>query len=250
MATKEFYIRNASETDARGPFNFEKLLSMAETGAVTPETLYYDANAEKWIAIVDDAELKAQVFPEKKKLTIKKDAKVQTLNVETDSRAPISVHEILAAAEGRTHDTEDKSSHLLMAERCAKAGTYGCVLILLLSMVSEVLPSIDVITQFAPEKLLHSPLLILGALDLVLGVLLLLGLVTLYPFIRFRAMLGLGFTGLLFFLQDRPMELAATAGASAGLYVCTIFLSYVPIGIGLLAGLGGAGALAWIALTR
>jgi len=40
MATQEFYVRNESETEARGPFNLEQLLSLAENGQVTAETLY------------------------------------------------------------------------------------------------------------------------------------------------------------------------------------------------------------------
>ena len=76
MATQEFYIRSASETEARGPFSVEQLVSLAETGQVTPETLYYDANAEKWIVIGESAEVHALVFPEKRKLTVKKDAQV------------------------------------------------------------------------------------------------------------------------------------------------------------------------------
>ena len=43
MATQEFYIRNASETEARGPFNLEQMVSLAEAGQVTADTLYYEA---------------------------------------------------------------------------------------------------------------------------------------------------------------------------------------------------------------
>ena len=32
--TQEFYIREASENEARGPFNMEQLVSLAETGQV------------------------------------------------------------------------------------------------------------------------------------------------------------------------------------------------------------------------
>ncbi len=245
MATQEFYIRSASETEARGPFSVEQLISLAETGGVTPETLYYDANAEKWIVIGENAEVRALVFPEKKKLTIKKDAQVASLNQESDARAPISVHEMLAAAEGRTEDTKDWSAGMVMADRCAKLGLWGCIVMLLVAAAAEILPSIDVLTKFTSAGLLNAPLVILGVIDVFLAVLLLLGVVSMYPFIRFRAMLGLGFLGFIFWTRGEPTLLLAALAGSVGLYMCTVFVSYVPIFIGLALGLVGMGGLAY-----
>jgi hypothetical protein len=246
MATKEFYIRNADETDARGPFSVEQITSMGETGQVSPETLYYDANAEKWIFIKDDPEVKALIFPEKKKLTIKKPSVSQPLNGETDMRGSIDVTDMLAAAEGRTEDTKSRSAGLVMADRCAKYGLWGCILMLLLAAASEILPNIDVFTAFAPAKLIASPLPLLGLLDLIIAVLLLLGVVSTYPVVRFRAMLGLGFMGFIFYCQGQISLLAAVVSGSVGLYLTTIFLSYGPMFFALLLGLGGMGALAFL----
>ena len=64
MDTQEFYIRHASETEARGPFSLEQLVSLAETGSVTAETLYYDATREQWVVIGESPTVKAAVFPE------------------------------------------------------------------------------------------------------------------------------------------------------------------------------------------
>ncbi len=249
MATKEFYIRSASETDARGPFTIEQLLSLAETGGVTPETLYYEAMEEKWVVISDNTELFVQIFPEKKKLTLKKDQKITSLNKPNNElQASIEVTDMLAAAEGRTHETADKSYHLVMADRCAKFGLWGMVLTMLLAMSAEVFPSIDGFLNFTPAKLLESPLVILGVVDLVIALFLLLGIVALYPVVRFRAMLGLGFFGFVYYTQGQPLHLAAAIAGSVGLYILTIFLSYVPIGLGLLLGIGGMGTLAYMAI--
>lgn len=246
MPTQEFYIRNASETDARGPFTLEQLVSLADAGQVTSETLYYDAHSEQWVAIGDTPEVKAAVFPEKKKLSIKKDPQVQMLNKETETHPGIDVTDMLAAAEGRTKDTEDKSAHLVMADRCAKFGIWGCVAILLCAAVGEITPSIDVLTNFSVGALFGAPLVILGVIDVVLALLLLLGVIAVYPFVRFRAMLGLGFLGFLFWTQNQPIHLAAAAAGSLGLYVSTVFLSYIPLGVGLLLGIGGMGALSYM----
>jgi len=56
MAMEEIYIRSESETEARGPFNLEQLVSLADTGQVTAETLFYDANTEQWSAIGSNEE--------------------------------------------------------------------------------------------------------------------------------------------------------------------------------------------------
>ena len=249
MATQEFYIRSASETEARGPFSVEQLVSLAENGQVTPETLYYDANSEKWIVVGENAEVNALVFPEKKRLAIKKDAQVATLNKESDTRAPITVHDMLAAAEGKTDDTKDKGAGVVMADRCAKLGLWGCIVMLLIAAAAEILPSIEVLTKFTPAGLLNAPLVILGTIDVFLAVLLLLGVVSMYPFIRFRAMLGLGFLGFVFWTRGEHTPLLAALAGSVGLYICTVFVSYLPIAIGLGLGLAGMGGLAYFLIT-
>ena len=102
MATQEFYIREGSETEARGPFNLEQLVSLADAGQVTVETLYYDAGTEQWVAVGTSTEIKAAIFPEKKKLSMKAKEIVSLNKPKTDDQAPITVDDILAAAEGRT----------------------------------------------------------------------------------------------------------------------------------------------------
>ncbi|MBI5381407.1 MAG: DUF4339 domain-containing protein [Opitutae bacterium] len=246
MATQEFYIRSASETEARGPFSVEQLVSLAEAGQVTAETLYYDAGNEQWLVLGDNAEIKALIFPEKKKLTIKKDPKIATLNKEsTDTQAQISVHDMLAAAEGKTEDTQDKSAGLVMADRCAKAGTWGCIAMLIIAAAAEILPLIEVLTKFSLSGLLGAPLVILGLLDVFLAVVLMLGVVSMYPFVRFRAMLGIGFLGFLFWTQGQSTPLLAAVAGSIGLYFSTVFMSYATLGIALVLGLGGMGGLAY-----
>jgi len=71
MATQEYYIRESSENEARGPFNLEQLVSLAETGQVTIETLWYDAAVEDWTSIGATDSLRSSLFPEKRKLRMK-----------------------------------------------------------------------------------------------------------------------------------------------------------------------------------
>lgn len=119
------------------------------------------------MAVGDNADLKVSVFPEKKKLSVKKDFKVVTLNKENDSASPITVNDMLAAAEGRTDDTKDKSDPSIAMARAAKVGMWACTLALIFAAAGEIVPSIDAVLTMDPEKILPHPLVILGALDIV-----------------------------------------------------------------------------------
>jgi hypothetical protein len=249
MLPEEFYIRSESETEARGPYNLEQITSLAEAGQVTAETLYYDATTEQWVAVGANAEVKAAVFPEKKKLSIKRDNKVATLNQQTDSAAPISVNDMLAAAEGRTDDTKDKADPAIAMARCAKIGMWSAVAALVLAAAGEVLPVADMLLKLQPSQLLDHPLVVLGGLDAFLALMLILGVVSFYPFVRFRAALGVGFIGLIYWTQGMHTPLLALVAGSTGLYLSTIFVSYLPITIATLLSVAGMGGFAWLALT-
>jgi hypothetical protein len=97
MATQEFYIRASDETDARGPFTLDQLSSLVEAGQVTPETLYYDTLSEQWVPIDADPEVKAALFPEKKRLRIRARDARRTTSAGDRSAAPITVDDMLAA---------------------------------------------------------------------------------------------------------------------------------------------------------
>src|SRR5262245_3459894 len=107
MATQEIYIRNATETEARGPFNPQQVADLAEAGQVTAETLVYDASTEQWVSLNSDPILMAVVFPEKKKLSLK-NKEIKSLNQPVEQTRAITVDDMLAAAEGRTVDTRGK----------------------------------------------------------------------------------------------------------------------------------------------
>lgn len=249
MVPQEFYIRSETETEARGPFNLEQIMSLADAGQVTTETLYYDAATEQWAAVGANAEVKSAIFPEKKKLAVKRDSKVATLNKESDSASPISVNDMLAAAEGRTDDTRGKADPAIAMARCAKAGMWTAIVALILAAAGEILPVADILMKFQPAQLLDHPFVILGAIDVVLALMLILGVTSFYPFVRFRAALGLGFIGLMYWTQGLHLPLLAVAAGSAGLYMSTIFVSYAPIAIAAGLAVAGMGGFAWLALA-
>jgi hypothetical protein len=68
----EYFVRSPDSENARGPFSMEKLQSLAEVGQVDKSSLYYDSASEKWKAVGENEELCTQLFPQKKKLTLRK----------------------------------------------------------------------------------------------------------------------------------------------------------------------------------
>jgi len=239
----DYYVRGLNDAEARGPFTVDQLASLAEAGQVTAETYYYDITTEQWLTLGSNAELKAKIWPEKKKLTFK-DKEFKAVNQTTDSAAPITVQQFLDAAEGKTEDTKGKKDKSLDLMKAAMWGTKGAAAIMFVSAIVLILPGLDALTAMDFGKLLDKPLVFLGAIDLLMGLLLLLGVISLYPFVRFRAVFGLGFLGFLLWTQGNPLAIAALAAGSAGLYFSTIFLNYIPLGVALLLGVGGMGALA------
>lgn len=244
MATQEIYIRNATETEARGPFSVAQVADLAEAGQVTADTLIYDAATEQWVALNSDPALLAAVFPEKKKLALKP-KEISALNKSTEGTKPITVNDMLAAAEGRTADTSGKSDPMVAMARAAKVGMIGALVTLLAAAAAEILPATDALLAMTPAKLLAQPLVVLGVADIALAVLLGLGLTVLYPLIRFRAALGLGILGFMYYAQGEPTPLLFVAIGSVGLYLCTVFVHLIPVLLAFAAGVGGMGLLAW-----
>jgi hypothetical protein len=238
MATQEYYIREASENEARGPFNLEQLISLAETGQVTVETLWYDAALEDWTAIGATEDLKGSLFPEKRKLRMKV-KEVSSPARRSDLLAPITVQEMLAGAEGRTAETRDKKDPAILQAHAARLGMWAALVCLVLAAAGELLPSADAIQAMDFDKILDQPLVFLGVIDLFIATMLGLGVVAFYPFVRFRAALGLGLLGFVYYTQGANMPLIAAVSGSAGLYMTTVCVNMFPVIVVSLLGVAG-----------
>jgi hypothetical protein len=151
---------------------------------------------------------------------------------------------MLLAAEGRTDDTRDKADPSIDQARAATIGLYTGLAILVVTAAAYVLPSIDVIMSGNFAAMASNPLILLGALNLALGVCVGLGAVSVYPTVRFAAMLGLGFTGAMFYFESLPLPVMFSAAAAIGLYLSTIVLNIPGIILAALIGFVGACGLA------
>lgn len=249
----EYYVRGVTDTEARGPFSMEQLRSLCESDdpakGITQETYFYDAATEQWLQLGSNPQLKAALWPEKKKMGFKQKEFVSVNAEKSDSAPAITVQEFLAAAEGKTDETKGKKDKSEQMMKAAQWGTRSAAVISLLSAVALILPSIDLLIALDFGKLADKPFVYLGVVDGGIGLLLFLGVITIYPFVRFRAVFGLGFLGFLFMTQGQLTPMIAVAAGSAGLYFCTIFLSYIPLAVAALVGLGGMAMLATLSYT-
>ena len=244
MANQEIYVRGVNDTEARGPFSMEQLISLVEAGQVTTDTYYYEAASEQWLLISSNAEMKAVLWPEKKRMGFKHKEFKAVNEEKSDSAPPITVQDFLNAAEGKTDETKGKRDKGAGMMAASQWGTRSAAIISLASAVALILPGIDGLTAMDFNKIMLTPGIFLGVVDVVIGLLLFLGVINIYPFVRFRAVFGLGFLGFLFMTQDQLTPMIAVAAGSVGLYFCTIFLSYIPLAVAALLGLGGMAMLA------
>ncbi|MGA2445009.1 MAG: hypothetical protein ABSG50_06215 [Opitutaceae bacterium] len=249
MATQEYYVRGINDTEARGPFTVEQLLTLGETGQIDNETLFYDAATEQWSTIGSNEELKNAVFPQKKKLTFKPKESIEELNIQKEEHRPITVDQILAAAEGRTEETKDMRSRVAAQHNAARIGLYAGLIIFLLSTAALLVPNVEILSSFDFNAIVKQPLILLGLVDLACSVLLGLEVVNAYPFIRFRAAFGLGFLSVIFWSQSHPHVVLAVAVGSVGMYFCTVSVSYVPVITAAMLGLAGIGGFAFFMLS-
>ncbi len=246
----EYYIRQPDSQDARGPFDVEKLSSLVEANQVTPDTLFFDEAQQAWVPVSSNPELKRALFPERTKLSLRAKADTsQFLNKEDEGAPSVTVHDMLAAAEGKTEETKHLKRQEEWQARAAALMTPALGLVMLLSAVSNLWPNIDTIREFisAPHYslLIAKPLLVLGIFDLLLALVMFLGATQLFGLLRFRLMLGLGFFCYLAWAFSDHKTLIAVAAGSLGAFIVTLTANVAFVATATLVGLAGMGALAY-----
>jgi hypothetical protein len=76
-----------------------------------------------------------------------------------------------------------------------------------------------------------------------------LGVVAFYPFIRFRAALGLGLFGFLYYTEGLNIPLVSAIGASVGLYLMTVCVNMFPVLVVSLLGIAGMAGTSYFLLS-
>jgi hypothetical protein len=253
---EEYYVRPANSDTARGPYDIDKLNTLAEAGQITRETLYYDDDLESWAAIGSNKDLAKQIFPDKRKLQLKSSEKAgdseRRLSRADDEREAVSVENMLAAAEGTTEETAHLREKIAWQNRAASLAIPTLAAVCLVSALTYIYPSISIVKMLLnndPNGLsavLQHPLLVLGVLDLIFAICLALAATEIYPLLRFRAMLGAGFFGVVYWSQyalGHPPGLILVACVLAygiGVYICTLTLNFRLMVGSVVASLAGA----------
>jgi hypothetical protein len=256
---EEYFIRGPEEETASGPYAADALITLAEAGKITPDHYYFDPRMESWALIRSNEALLAEIFPQKKQLTLRKKTaeEIQSINQEDEAAPPVRVQEMLAAAEGHTSETRHTRTRREWRERTAAISVPTLGILLLISALSVLYPSWNIIngilndSEGAWQQLFQKPVVFLGMLDLIMGAFLLLNATEIFPLIRFRAMLGAGFFTILYaanWLNGDPegfwMALSSLA-FGCGLYICTLTLYFPLMAVAATVGAAGALGIAW-----
>ncbi|PXA03217.1 hypothetical protein DDZ13_13420 [Coraliomargarita sinensis] len=251
----DYYIRTPEQDESRGPFNISKLLTLAEAGQVTENTLYYDEEKEEWVPLGLNEELMAQVFPKKEsiKLRIGHDEEKEGSEEDSGEAGGISVENMLKAAEADTEETRHLKQSQKSFERAVALASMTLGLMMLLSAISFIIPHLDAIQGASNEgtygNLLNHPFFLVGMFDLIMAVLLLLSVTDIYPLIRGRGMLGLGFGVYVGWALSDPLLMLAFGLGGAGVFLATISQRLSIMLLSIVMGIGGNGALAYLALN-
>ena len=244
---QEYYIRQEGDEDSRGPFTLDQLASLVEAGQVSRQTFYYDSISEKWVEIQSNPELVAALFPTKKKLTMKPKENVPSVNTpKKEDEKPITVEEMLAAAEGETAETRGKRDLTPRRAMAARWGMRSLATMFLISAAGMLVLHMDTVLALDAIAIVTNPFILIGLADLLLGLLLFLEITSLYTVVRFRAALGLGFFGFLFWADGNLLPIAALAVGSVSAFVTTLTVNLGSVITFSVLGLAGMGAFAYL----
>lgn len=249
---REYFIREADSEEAKGPYDPGRLADLLEAGKISGDTLYFNEDNEEWLPIKDNEALFQLLFPEKKKYTLKEKSVDNALNRDSAEGVPVRIEDMLAAAEGKTEETE----HLVRSEKLRGRAAGLCLPILavitLLSAASVLLPEFSFISEVLEEKnyasILSRPMILLGLFDLFLFICCVLAATDAFPLIRFRFMLGLGYFGYAGWSWGENHPTMAVIAGCIGAFVCTLTLNFPLMVLCGILGIGGMGAYAFFSI--
>ncbi|MDD4349253.1 MAG: GYF domain-containing protein [Opitutales bacterium] len=255
----EYYIKQPDTDHARGPLTIEQLASLAETGTVTQETLLYDETKEKWKPLSSYRDLLPQVFPEKKRIQLKRDTEKRGFfglgkkEEDPDPDTGVNVESILAAAEGKTSDTKHKYEALESMERAANIALPGLAILLAINGVALGYPemkSISALLNDAPMWAIFTrPFLLFAVFDIFCAVLAILAVSETFPLIRVRAGLGLGFFGFTFWAWSSPLLSVMAAIVCLCMFLVTTVRRDFYMKLSVVFGIVCAIVVAWFSIS-
>ena len=240
----EYFIRYPDSEEAKGPYNLEQLQSLSEAKRVKPDTLYYNEDKEVWVAVNTNEDLNECLFPTDKKLTLrnKESEELDLLNKPDEEAQKLTIEEILAAAEGETSETKNKTAKTKWKQRTISYSSLSLTITFGLSAAGLIFLNIADIMTLNPALILVNPFLIIAGIDAFITLCLALSVTTIYPIVRFRTAIGLGFMALYFFSFGQPLLAALISVSMISTFINTfttrayVFLITGPGAVGGIAG--------------
>jgi hypothetical protein len=253
----DYYIRTPDREESRGPFDASQLMTLAEAGQITENTLHYDETKEEWIPIALNEQLKAEVFPDREKLSLKvnqskDEASDSEANDDPIEQGGIKVTDMLAAAECDTEETRHLKKQEESFHKAAALSTSSIGIMMMLSAVTLLAPHFEAINEAISAEevstILNYPFIIVGLFDFLMAGFLFLAVTEVYPVLRGRAMLTLGFGLYVGWSLGDPIIMLASAMAGVGIFYATISRSYSTMLLAIGLGVGGNGILAYLSI--
>jgi hypothetical protein len=251
----DYYIRTPDHNESRGPFDPMKLQTLAEAGQITENSLYYDESKEEWVPIALNKELLAEVFPEREYLKLKVQKTEKELEKKEAKRDPGGHHveDMLSAADGKTKQRKAIKSREESRNKTANISAPALGFMMMGSAVFLLYPHFDIINEAIDSGsfgvFINRPFILLGLIDLILGIVLFLAVTEVYPVLRGRGMLTLGFGIYVGWALGDPILMGISAAAGVGIFLATITQRFSIMLLAVVLGVGGHGALAYLATT-
>lgn len=264
----EFHIRPPDSELTDGPFTFEQLRDLAQSGVLKPETLFFREGMDDFAPFADNGELWSSLQPRKSvplKLRGKQTEEAgasETAGKQRKKRAPSpapspmdesdNVHRMLAAAEGETAQTRHTRKVRKSRERAVTVLMPGVVLMLLISVACIIQPYWEPLRSmvrsgdYSFDLLFSNWILALALIDLFLAIAIGLGQTGFFPLLRLRAAIGIGFFLFIFYSRQNWEALAAITALQSGMVGATLCSRFSTTTLMVLIGLGGGGFLVWL----
>ncbi len=258
----EYYIRTPDRDESRGPFTPEQLLTLVEAEQVDLDTLYYDDKREEWLPMGTNIELREKVFPKKESLKLKLD-EPETPDKKTKKKAKkesaakekakSTVTDMLATAEKESKTARHKRKQITSFRWATHLISNGLCLTMLLSAVTLLTPHLEVIKEVYSSQrmtlLLNHPLILLGIFDFLLCIFIYFGDRKLYPILRGRAMLTLGFGAYIGWALGDLNILLASVSFGIGIVWATLLKRFSITLLAVALSLAGGALLAYFSLS-
>ncbi|MEN8661889.1 MAG: hypothetical protein ACN4GF_12470 [Lentimonas sp.] len=249
----DYYIRTPEQDESRGPFDEMKLQTLGDAGQITENSLYYDETKEEWVPIALNKELCAEVFPQHEGLKLKVGKTEKEMKKAEAKKDPggLSVEGMLDAADGNTSEKRSIKQKEESFNKSVGVSAPGLGFMMMASAIFLLFPNFEILKTIFNAgdyaNIINFPFILLGLFDFIMGLMLFLAVTEVYPLLRGRGMITLGFGIYVGWALADPILMGVSAAAGIGIFLATISKRYSLMLLALTLGIGGNGYLAYLA---